>query len=159
MEEWLGRPLRKEETVHHRNGNKLDNDINNLELWVGNHGKGQRVNEMSGFFAPQGYEKFYAAVVCAIYDMAYGKGMDRHVVADEEGVGSQIGPWLISRGFDFARGQAVKKIDESLRLPNVRAIIELRGAIAYIAMQIVEMEGKLSEMETDSISVGPMRDL
>lgn len=113
---------------------------------------------MSGFFAPQGYEKYYAAVVCSIYDMAYGKGQDRHVVESEE-VKMQVSPWLVSREYDFARGQAVKKIDESLRMPNVRAIIELRGAISYLAMQIVEMEGKLNEMENDSIAVGPNRDL
>jgi len=113
---------------------------------------------MSAFYAPQGYEKYYAAVVCAIYDMAYGKGQDRHVVDSEE-VASQVSPWLISRGYDFARGQAVKKIDESLRLPSVRAIIELRGAINFLAMQIVEMEGKLNADESNSVAVGPNRDL
>jgi hypothetical protein len=34
MEELLGRPLHKDETVHHRNGVKDDNRPANLELWV-----------------------------------------------------------------------------------------------------------------------------
>lgn len=55
MEDLLGRPLRKDETVHHRNGQRADNTTDgpldadfksgNLELWSTSQPSGQRVTD------------------------------------------------------------------------------------------------------------------
>lgn len=46
MEQIIGRPLRPDENVHHRNGVRDDNRPENLELWAKTQPAGQRVADL-----------------------------------------------------------------------------------------------------------------
>lgn len=46
MSQHIGRTICKGETVHHKDGNRKNNEISNLELWTSNHQPGQRVSDL-----------------------------------------------------------------------------------------------------------------
>lgn len=51
MAQALGRALFRHENVHHRNGDRLDNRLDNLELWLRPQPKGKRVDDYIGWLA------------------------------------------------------------------------------------------------------------
>jgi hypothetical protein len=46
MEIKIGRPLLKDENVHHIDGNRINNEPENLELWFTRQPQGQRVEDL-----------------------------------------------------------------------------------------------------------------
>lgn len=53
MEQYLGRPLAKHENVHHKNGVRNDNRLENLELWIRPQPTGQRVEDLLDWVVAQ----------------------------------------------------------------------------------------------------------
>lgn len=89
-----------------------------------------------------GYERLAAVLDEALEQAQVGKGKERHATGQpfHEQPIVRIGELLGNDGFEL--GQAIKKLQESCRLPPDRARLERLGAINYIAASIILMDAK-----------------
>jgi hypothetical protein len=100
-------------------------------------------------FPKPGYEKL-ADVLRAAHDQAaYGKGDERHAVADVAFEDQSTA--LLNRAIGSVDGyifQASKKAIESKRLKTSAATTEMLGAIVYLAGAIIERQREERERES-----------
>jgi HNH endonuclease len=69
MEQILGRELKSTEHVHHRNGDRLDNRPQNLELWTIGQPNGQRVRDLLDWLARDYPALFISHAVTAVKEL------------------------------------------------------------------------------------------
>ena len=99
------------------------------------------IPEPDNVMTEPGYERL-AAVLQRAYNQAaaYGKGKGRH--AQGEPFTDQVMQDGARRfGVGALLFQAFKKSDQSQRLPLDRAVVELLGAINYLAAAVITLEG------------------
>lgn len=100
--------------------------------------KSQPVLEAAGMDVA-GYECLADVLLRAYDQSARGKGKERH--GRDQPFNQQPMQELIGLyGGGFALGQAAKKAQESMRLPKDRAVVELLGAIVYLAGAVIALE-------------------
>lgn len=86
-----------------------------------------------------GYGSLRRVLALAVEQASVGKGKERHANGrpfDEQPI-MEIGRMV---GSGYPLGQAMKKAQESARLPNDRAKAELLGAINYLAAAYMLLE-------------------
>jgi hypothetical protein len=86
-----------------------------------------------------GYDSLRRVLHDAAEQAISGKGHQRHATGSRD-FEEQVSAWIQRERFDYARGQAVKKLHESLRMEPEAAIREIRGAINLCAVAILELE-------------------
>ncbi|MGQ3289060.1 hypothetical protein [Sphingopyxis sp.] len=97
-----------------------------------------KIEAPTGAVTP-GYEKLAAVLSDAFDQAAHGKGRDRH--ADGLPFDAQPMQTIAALvGDSFLLGQAIKKAQESRRLPYARARAELLGAINYLAGAVIYLD-------------------
>ena len=86
---------------------------------------------------PEGYQKLLPIIQEVLEQMTSTKGETRHGRGDR--FEDQITPWIISRGYDYPTGQAIKKLDEAKgmvdRGEKEAAREEVKGAICYLVLK------------------------
>ena len=108
------------------NGEKFDGERYDLERYA----------------VVRGYESLHRVLHEAMNQAAVGKGAERHACDEsfEDQQICEIDKRLEQSPCGFTLGQAVKKIYETTRLPREMAIVELNGAINYLAAAILHLE-------------------
>lgn len=93
------------------------------------------------------YQILLETLIDAFNQAAYGKGKERHSSGDSY---DQQPCCFIARklGIGFPLGQAMKKIEESIRLETKHGIAELLGAINYIAAAIIVLREKETNLDS-----------
>ena len=87
--------------------------------------------------AKPGYERLAWVLDQALHEAQTGKGRRRHAEKGQAYDDQLACTITRNEGHGFARGQAIKKIDEAKRLKPAAAVAELLGAINYLAADII----------------------
>lgn len=105
-----------------------------------------------GFISYEGYEELLQILIDAYNQAAIGKGKERHASPNIPFTSQQICEGARKFGVGYPLGQANKKIEESIRLVEIKgveaAVHELLGAINYLAAAIIVLREKKQTTST-----------